>query len=171
MSRKRYVAAIAAVLITIAPSPAHAGEEHCAVRVVGQRPSGEYITTAPECRSSYATALAAVGVLGAKNLHAGATSQQLRTFATTTNSTIGTHYDGLGLTGSSFSVVGADCTGGWLNLSTTWKNRVSSTANGCPRIRHWDGDNLTGAWQDTLFGGGNLSSLDNKTNSIQYFGS
>ena len=137
------------------------------MRVIGKKSSGELVTSAPECRGTYSGALAAVGVAGADTLQAGATSEELQTFATT-SSTIGTHYDGFGLTGSSFSVVGSDCSGGWLNLSSTWDNRVSSTANGCPRIRHWDGDNISGAWQETYGGGGNLSTLNNKANSIQY---
>lgn len=157
-----------ALVLAFAPAPAHAAaEEHCAVRVIGKKADGELMTSPPECRSTYSDALAAVGVGGADTLQAGATSDELQAFAAT-SSTIGTHYDGFGLTGSSFSVVGSDCSGGWLNLSTTWKNRVSSTANGCPRIRHWDGDNRTGAWEETYGAGANLSTLNNKANSIQY---
>jgi hypothetical protein len=90
-----------------------------------------------------------------------------------TNSTfiIGIHYDGLGFTGSSFSVVGSDCAGGWLNTPAGWNDRIRSTVNGCPRIRHYDGANLTydvyGA-QDSYGGGGNLTTLDRHTSSLQY---
>lgn len=81
---------------------------------------------------------------------------------------IGIHYDGRGLTGSSFAVVGADCSGGYLNVSNSWNNRVSSTWNGCRAIRHFDGFNLIGTSETTFTPGGDLSYMDNRTSSIQY---
>ena len=47
-------------------------------------------------------------------------------------------------------MVGADCTGGWLNTPAGWSNRISSTMHGCPRIRHFDGYYLVGPEQTTL---------------------
>jgi hypothetical protein len=82
--------------------------------------------------------------------------------------TIGVHFDGFSFTGDSFTVVGDDCSGGWLNLSASWVNRISSTMHGCPRIRHFDGYNLTFTSQTTVAPGGNLLLLANATNSIQY---
>jgi hypothetical protein len=81
---------------------------------------------------------------------------------------IGVHWDGPGLTGSSFTVIGSSCSGGWLNLNALWTNRVSSTQNYCPVIRHYDGYGLTGSHEDTYAPGGNLGFMNNATNSIQY---
>jgi hypothetical protein len=143
-------------MLSITPARA-ATEEHCAARVVGQKPSGEYILSPVTCRSSDAAAVDAVSA---------STTVGYTTEATTF--TIGTHFDGASFTGSSFSVVGSNCSGGWLNLSSTWDNRVSSTLNGCPVITHYDGDNLSGAAEYTFGAGGNLINLNNKTNSIRY---
>ena len=136
-----------------AEATAAPAEEHCVVRVVGQAADGELRTTEPVCSSSRAAALQragrALGVQGA-------------------DWPIGIHFDGAGYTGSSFTVVGADCTGGWLNLNASWINRVSSTMHGCPRIRHFDGYNLTTPAETTLAPGANLTTNNNKTNSIQY---
>ena len=123
--------------------------EHCAVRVTGMDPDGRLRTTAPACSSDRASALRAAG-------------------ATSSDVPIGVHYDGPSLTGSSFTVIGSSCSGGWLNLNSLWINRVSSTENFCPRIRHFDGYNLSGASEYTFAPGGNLTSLNNATNSIQY---
>ena len=78
---------------------------------------------------------------------------------------IGTHFDGLNRTGSSISIVGTDCSGGHVNLSAAWTDRISSTQNGCATVRFFDGFDKTGAWEDTAF---NLSALNNQANSIMY---
>ena len=125
-------------------------EEHCVVRVVGRAPTGELETTKPECAATRAAAMAANG---------GALMSSF---------TIGVHFDGFSFTGDSFTVIGDDCSGGWLNLSAAWINRISSTMHGCPRIRHFNGYNLTFTSQTTVAPGGNLLLLANATNSIQY---
>jgi hypothetical protein len=137
------------VVVPANAAPKPSPEEHCIVRIIGQQPSGEYIASPPECFATMA------GV-------------QQSSAAAAASSTIGVHYDGANFTGSSFSVVGDNCGGGWLNVSFFWNNRVSSTWNGCPYIFHYDGTNLTGAWQVTVAPGGNLTTLNNKTSSIQY---
>jgi hypothetical protein len=123
--------------------------EHCAVRVTGMDPDGQLRTTKPTCSADQSAALRAV-----------------RTAAS--DVPIGVHWDGPGLTGSSFTVIGSSCSGGWLNLNPLWTNRVSSTQNYCPVIRHYDGYNLTGAFEDSWYPGANLGYLNNATNSIQY---
>lgn len=45
---------------------------------------------------------------------------------------IGVHYEDHDLQGSSFSVQGDDCSGGWLNVSSNWNDRVSSTKQRVP---------------------------------------
>ena len=81
---------------------------------------------------------------------------------------IGIHYDGLNWTGSTMTVVGSNCSGGWLNVSDAWNNRIRSTQNGCYRIRHFDGYNLTGSFEATFSPGANLTFMDRNTSSIQY---
>ena len=178
LSRRRLLAAVALagaassllVLVPLSPAAAAGGRgRHCVADVVDQKASGELVLSEARCHDTFASAMADTGVAGADGLAEGAASADLQAVAAASSDfIIGTHYDGAGLTGASFSVVGSDCGGGWLNLSSTWDNRVSSTANGCYRIRHFDGDNLTGASEDILGGGGNLWALNNRTNSIQY---
>jgi hypothetical protein len=83
---------------------------------------------------------------------------------------IGSHFDGFGYSGSSFSVEGSDCYGGYLNLTGWWANRVSSTINGCPAIRHYYWPDLGGSYETTSGFGGNLNALNNLSESISYTG-
>jgi hypothetical protein len=130
-------------------------EQHCVVRVLGQAPNGELTTTEPECSTTRTGALRRSG--------ADLTS------AAMASSTLATHYDGYGYTGSSFTVVGDDCAGGWLNLPAPWNNMVSSTMHGlCPVIRHFDGFYLILPEQTTTWPGANLLTLNNRTSSVQY---
>ena len=144
------LATTAMVLVTAEQGAAAPREEHCVARVVGQDPDGELRTTSPTCKPTQAAALGSSGARAAGE------------FA------IGYHYDGLSLTGSSFVVVGTGCIGGWLNLPPEWVNRVSSTLHGCGHIRHFDKYDLVSPNQMTIYPGGNLLSLNNRTNSIQY---
>jgi hypothetical protein len=146
-----------AVLVPSLPASAANGNQHCVIRVTGQKASGELVTSSPSCYSTFAEA------------QRSATQPQSGTTAATTSSfIIGIHYDGAGFSGASTTVVGSDCGGGWLNVSAAWDNRISSTQNGCPRIRHFDGTYLTGATEDTVGGGGTLAAMNNRTSSIQY---
>jgi hypothetical protein len=144
-------------------------ESHCVIRVIGKKASGEFETSEPRCYAKFSDAMANSGVPGAKTLRAGATSREVQAVngASTSSFFIGVHYDGAGLSGSSMSVTGDDCSGGWLNTASNWSNRISSTSNGCYRIRHFDGAYLTGGWADTTGSGGNVW-IDNATESIQY---
>ncbi len=141
------------------PPPAGADSEtHCVVAVVGRGADGSFVTGPESCYPSFSEAMASVdGDSGDGSLG-------------TTSFAIGVHYDGFSGSGSSLTVTGDSCTGGWLNLSSTWVNRISSTRNGCNRITHFDGYNLSGSTESTFTAGSttNLSSLNNATNSIQY---
>jgi hypothetical protein len=133
------------------------------MHVVDQLPGGELVLSEETCYPTFATAMQAEGVdAWGTNASLEVAAVQAATF------TIGTHYDSATFTGSSTSVVGSSCSGGWLNVSTTWNNRISSTINGCPRIRHFDGASLTGSSVSTYSPGGTLGTLNNKTSSIQY---
>ena len=160
--RLRALAALAilgSILVVAAPAAnaAQDDEKHCVTAIVGQKKSGEFITTPPICYPTFAQAQGQI-------LADGSTSDfQAADF------TIGIHFDGYSFTGSSMSVVGSSCSGGWLNTSSNWDNRISSTWNGCPTIAHYDGYNLAGSVETTTGGGGNLSSMVNRTQSLQYY--
>jgi len=94
------------------------------------------------------------------------TSEEPQALASTF--TIGVHYDATSAAGTSISVTGSNCSGGYINLSTAWNNRVGATKNGCPVIVHWDGFNIVGTNQQTTAPGGPLTFMDNRTSSIQY---
>jgi hypothetical protein len=153
-----------AVPATADAGPARGGD-HCVQDVVGQLPSGEYELSAPVCYSSLREAMTAVGVdvRGLESVSAATLDQN-----DLISSTIGVHYNGFNQTGSSITVSGVNCLGGYVNLSVAWRNRVSSTLNGCPAVRHFSGLDLTGISQTTLGSGGNLSTLNNLADSIQY---
>ena len=141
---------------TVGAAP-KAAEEHCVLVVLGKEASGRLRKEPMQCAATPAEARA----LAAPEAGAGATD--LADWA------IGTHYDGAGFTGSSVTVWGADCTGGWLNLPSDWNDRISSTLHGCPRIKHHLHVGLSGSSQTTASPGGNLgSTLNNETSSIQY---
>ncbi len=167
MSRSRGVTAAFAVMLifgavsagTAAAAPP--APEHCVVHVISTAPSGELLVGPASCYPTLE------GAMTAEDVDASGTGASQRVSALATF-TIGIHYDGGNFTGSSISVVGSNCSGGWLNLSATWNNRISSTEHGCPRIRHYSGTGLTGSSQTTVAPGGNLTSLNNITSSIQY---
>ena len=165
-----FVALVAAAVFTAAGPAAGATvattqptETHCVVSVVDQLESGEYVLSDEECYDTFAEAMASVGVDASTS-----SRQAVVENAATVQSTLAVHFDGANYTGSSFSVSGVDCLGGYINLSATWDNRVSSTFGGiCGRIRHWSGANISGSYQDTL-NTGNLTTLNNAASSIQY---
>lgn len=156
--------AVAAVVSPVgAQEESSPGAEHCVTFVIGQEESGEYDLTTPTCFSETEDAMSYVGLGEGLNTLAEVES------AVSIQSTIAIHYDGAGFTGSSLSVSGTTCGGGYANMSATWNDRVSSTLSGtCGRIRHFTGANKTGTYQDTLPNGNLLSPVNNAASSIQY---
>lgn len=70
--------------------------------------------------------------------------------------------------------MGAGCTGGYWNTGLAWANRISSSWNGCYRLRHYDGPNKSGASGDTVGAGSTHNvpaAINNKTESVAYLGS
>jgi hypothetical protein len=144
------VALVPASAAPAAPAAPGTTGDHCVVQVTGQEASGELTTSAPRCYASFA--------------------EGQRSFAGLADFELGRHCDGANLGAPCTSVVGSGCTGGWLNVSAAWNNRISSTLNGCPTINHFDLSGLSGSVEAT---GGigttdNLTTLDNRTTSIQY---
>jgi hypothetical protein len=144
-------------------SPAHAqAEQHCVVTVVGQQADGMLRTTTPRCYPTFPEAMSSIGLAASGRFPSQPAG--IESFA------LAIHYDGFDGTGSSLTVNGLACNGGWLNLSSTWINRISSTWNGCGHVDHYDGNNLTGSIEETAGVGvrTNLTTLNNATNSVQY---
>lgn len=152
-------------------------ESHCVVTVLSQRPSGEFVLDEPLCFGSLAGALTrgagldpeTFGGITGPDLFAADGNQELAL-----SSTLGVHFDGLNGSGSSISVVGAGCTGGYWNTGLSWANRISSSWNGCYRLRHYDGPNKSGASGDTVGAGSTHNvpaAINNKTESVAYLGS
>lgn len=154
-------------------------EEHCVVEVVSQSADGEFVLSDPLCFRSLSEAMtyAAGGAVAGEELSElsgpqlfaePSSGQVLYTF------TLGIHFDGTNGSGSSISVVGSSCTGGWWNTGGTWANRISSSWNGCYRLRHYDLPNKSGTWADTTGVGqtDNIpAAMNNRTESVAYFGS
>ncbi|HQF95341.1 MAG TPA: hypothetical protein PLS46_14340 [Microthrixaceae bacterium] len=162
--------AVVAVLTSMGPTAGATSSDsnteitHCVVSVIDQLESGEYVLSDEECYSDFSSAMESVGLGESADTPAKAEAAAL-----SIQSTLATHYDGASYTGSSFSVLGINCLGGYVNMSASWDNRVSSTYSSfCPRVRHWTGVNLSGQYQDTLPSGNLSSPVNNTVSSIQY---
>lgn len=137
---------------------------HCVVEVVGQDDDGQYRLSKERCYTEYDEAVGSLG-LGA-DLDSPADAQAA---AAAASMVLASHFDGAGWTGSSFSVSGADCLGGYINLPAAWDNVISSTYSwSCPRVRHWTGWGKTGSFQDTIPSGNLVAPVNNAVTSIQY---
>lgn len=149
-------------------------EQHCVVEVVDQLKSGEFVLSDPVCFETFAEA-ASFASSGAVQLPAGVSPADLGASgqeALLATFTLGVHYDGYSGGGASISVVGSNCGGGYWNTSTAWDNRISSTWNGCHRIKHHDNPYMSGSYRST-WGVGSVSnvpsSLNNKAESVSYW--
>ena len=150
--RTRRAAAILGSLIAVAAlavvaeapaSGASAGpptDQHCTVAITGQKKSGEYTLGPVVCGDSTALSVQSI---------------------------IAVHFVDINFGGASLSITGGTCGGGWLNMPAGWANVVSSTWSVCTTT-HYDGYGLSGS-SETLFSpGGNLSALQDRTNSVRY---
>lgn len=136
MTVRRVAIALSIVLTTLvfAPSPAGADSEprssraeHCSMTIIGQKPSGEFIMTRPSCADTPAAAQA----LDRQAMATEDTAMMAQVLAI--------HYKGSNFSGSSLTINGVDCNGGWHNLNSSWTNKVVSTRNMyCLRTTHYD---------------------------------
>lgn len=181
MSRCWLVFVVFTVLVLpISAAPAGAAapdhQTHCVVEVVAQTADGELLTGPADCYPTFAEAMA-VASGGRLRLLAATPGSVVLTDEAIAESvssfTLGIHYDGASGSGSSISVVGSSCAGGYWNTSSSWSNRITSSWNGCARLRHWDGPSKTGSYQDTSGVGttDNLTTMDNRTESVSYHSS
>ncbi|KAA3637569.1 MAG: hypothetical protein DWP92_07535 [Armatimonadetes bacterium] len=154
-----------------------ATESHCVVTTVGQESDGELITTGVECFDTFADAMVFASN-GSLLLPRDASGSVLFTdpgvSAMASTFTLGVHFDGYSGTGSSTTVVGADCTGGYWNTPAWFDNKISSSYNGCARLKHFDYANASGYLTATT-GAGTTDNLpysaNNKTESVSYHSS
>jgi hypothetical protein len=167
----------ATMTVPLASAAPGAVERHCVVEVVDQHADGELILSAPRCFGSFAEAVADASngtvLMDAEASGAVLFSDPTIDEALLASFTLGIHFDGLNGSGSSISVVGSACTGGWWNTGFTWANRISSSWNGCYRLRHHDYPNKQGASESTIGAGAthNLSALSNSAESVSYWSS
>ena len=179
-----FVSAGGASAATVPPATPNAAAPHCLARVTGRAATGELQLSTPACYATFADVLESAGLpvtdkaitptqaknqglIGLKAPSAGGGAVMALGSG---GGIIGTHFDGFNFTGSSFSVWGTDCYGGYLNLTGFWANRVSSTINGCPLVIHYYWPNLGGPNEGLTGFGGNLTSLNNLSESISYNG-
>jgi hypothetical protein len=137
--------ALALVVDTAIPATARSSgpgdlARDCSATVVGQRRSGELVLSPVTCgEDRAATALATIAV----------------------------HYVDFGFGGGSLAIQGGACNGGWLDLPAGWVNTISSTWSACTTT-HFDLYGLGGGSETLPPGGGNLSGLHDRTNSVRY---
>lgn len=147
ITRRVAVAAATVAAAAVAFPLAHAGAAaqpkttNCSMSVIGQADDGELVTTAMSC-SAGPIAMAAASY------------------------PIAVHYKDPNFGGSTLTIYGDGCTGGWLNMPTGWNDVISSTISSCI-VDHYDGYFMLGNVQTLSYG--NLSyPLDNKTGSARY---
>ncbi len=118
------------MLVSVAvgvPAVAAVGSEsHCVVRVVGERPDGEFVVSPQVCFGTLAEALSYASG-GTASFDAGLTGEVLLAdeggvASIVSSFTLGVHFDGFNGTGSSISVVGSSCSGGYWNTGAAWAN-------------------------------------------------
>ncbi|GBE22314.1 MAG TPA: hypothetical protein ENH00_14570 [Actinobacteria bacterium] len=178
--RVSFLATLLAVILVAADIPAVAAassEAHCVVRVIGERPDGRFVVTPATCFETLAEAMSFASD-GAVAFDAELTGAALLTgeagvTALVSTFTLGVHFDGFSGSGSSISVVGSSCSGGYWNTGSAWANRISSSWNGCYRLRHFDSTYAKDDSEDTTGAGSihNLGIMNNRTESVAYLGS
>jgi hypothetical protein len=144
-------------------------EEHCLVNVLGQEADGRYVTDEPTCYPTFAEVLAAIGGGSPGRVAQRAALLGAPIFEAMSSTVLARHFDGANQTGSSITVNGVACDGGYVNLSSTWVDRISSAINSCPNVNYYDGYDKTGSSEFTSgLGNKSLSTLNNAANSVGY---
>lgn len=190
-----FVAASLLIVSGSASAEVDEPESHCVLEVLDVLLGGEFVVSAPKCFDSFDAAMAfvsggALTVNSGKDLFTTAPdmSKAFRTGGTrdkatrtraanTTNGTssfvIGIHFTGRYGGGSSVTLTGTNCSGGYWNASSSWRNVISSSYNGCARLAHYSELYISGSRYDTRTSGqtDNISGyMDNRTKSIRYLG-
>jgi len=177
-ARKRMALSLAIAGAMVVAIPAGAGaktelvekEQHCVVYVTEKTGEGELKMSDPTCLASReaASELASRPIFKPQMADIDGMAYGFSNF------TIGIHYNGSNGTGSSITVVGSSCTGGYWNTPGWFDNKESSAYNGCYRLRHYNNPNKSGMGANT-YGAGTTDNLpsymNNRTESVAYFSS
>lgn len=156
-------------------APVEAGVEHCVAAVVDQHSDGELVLGESSCYASFSEAMTqassgAVSLALDTPTSAVFTDELIGTLAS--SFTLGIHFDGYGGGGSSISITGTSCSGGYWNATGWWRNRISSSFNGCYHLRHYDNPSKSGSSYNT-YGGGQIDNMaswfNNRTESVAYY--
>lgn len=180
--RTIYPSAAVVVAATLLPAGAASAattqelpeESHCVLRIIGTDADGSYETAPPDCYPTLAEALehsdppATPNRLGAGSASAPVTGSGDAGVSAASGNTLAVHFDGANLSGSSIIITGGTCSGGHVNLSSSWINRISSTLNSCGTVLFWDGFDKTGSYEATDLLTVNLGALNNRANSVGY---
>ncbi len=177
VKRRVLVVGVVAAFLLATPGWASArpieGEAHCVVNVIDELETRELVASKPTCFATFADAvsMASGGTISlAESSEGSVMFEDANLIAAMSSFALGIHFDGSGGSGSSITVVGSSCTGGWWNTGSSWSNRISSSYNGCSRLRHYNLPNKGGSFQDTYGAGttNNLSTLNNMAESVSY---
>lgn len=169
------------LLVTVTGAPATAQgigpvadrESHCVVAVMEETTQGELITGAPTCFGDFAEA---IGFASGGSLQLGRGTTGDVVFADDTIAarvsefTLGIHYADKNGRGSSVTVVGGSCSGGYWNAPSWLANKISSSYHGCGVLTHHDLPDLSGAAYTTSGRGTtqNLPGFNNRVESVRY---
>lgn len=169
------------VLVTAAAVPATAqgirpvgmGDSHCVVVVTGETGQGQLIAGSPRCFDDLSEAMgfASAGSLQPAPGAAGDTvSPEGAVAAGVSRFILGIHYEHSGGRGSSVTVVGSSCSGGYWNAPSWLANKISSSYHGCGTLTHHDLPNLGGAAYSTTGIGStqNLPGFNDRAESVRY---
>jgi hypothetical protein len=148
-------------------------EQHCVVNVEGQKADGELITSQPRCFSRFSDAMDhATGgkVHLARSAQGSVMFEDAQVSAQASSYTIGIHYTGYNGTGSSITITGSDCNGGYWNATGYWLHNIRSSYNGCPHLTHYNEPDGVGYPETTSPTGttSNLALLANSVESVRY---
>ncbi len=172
------VLVLTAALLVVVPATAQtaerqATEEHCVAVATDEAADGRLILSEPECFSSQEEAAAAVAAVADQAPSDSATAGSPELSQPLSTITLGIHYDGTSGTLSSIAITGSGCTGGYWNALGWWSNRISSTWNGCYRLKHYDFSGKAGMSTNTYTVGDldNLGWFSNMTGSVSYHSS
>lgn len=165
------VVVVGAAQVAVATDVEEMDGSHCVYRVVDQKQDGEFVMGAVRCFDTFSAATE-YATSGKIRLPAdmGAEAYTASPIVTAASFTLGIHYDGVRGTGTSVTVVGSSCGGGYWNTPSWFDNRISSSYSGCHKLVHYDRANMSGSSYTTYgrYTTHDLSWFSNRTESVQY---
>ncbi|MEJ5255944.1 MAG: hypothetical protein WHS89_11380 [Acidimicrobiales bacterium] len=144
-------------------------ERYCRVEAQDEVEVRAGKVAAPVCFDSFASLLESLGVEPSKVVDdPGAMSA-----SSWPSNALAAHYEDGSGSGVYIVVVGDDCNGGGLNLSSDWNDRIYSTRHlRCGTVKHWRDWGMQGPSETTSGSYGTLRpliTLGGQVTSIQYY--